>query len=320
MWVCSVASIARAGDRGRWEVVDDAAASQAGRACSVALSDRRSGPTTPVVVGVLSEGTIDKRGDRLATEEPLEIRVAAGGGARPVATTMRTPGNDFELAAGFLLSEGLVSSRHDLRRIVYCRDVPDGEQLFNVVTVEFVAPVLPDLAGFERHGTVSSACGVCGRASLDRLRARGVATVAPGGPLVEAQILFGLPDSLRASQRNFEATGGLHAAGLFEADGTLLCAREDVGRHNAVDKVLGWALMHDHLPLAEHILMVSGRAGFDIVEKAVGAGIAVVCAVSAPSSLAVATAEEFGATLIGFLRGRSANVYSGAHRVITSTG
>ena len=279
-------------------------------------SMRRSGPTTPVVVGALSEGTISKRGDRLATEEPLEIRVAAGGGARPVATTMRTPGNDFELAAGFLLSEGLISARHDVRRIVYCRDVPEGEQLFNVVTVELATPVLPDLTGFERHGTVSSACGVCGRASLDRLRERGVATLAAGRPRVELEVLYSLPDALRAAQSNFEATGGLHAAGLFQSDGTLLCAREDVGRHNAVDKVLGWALMHDRLPLREHILMVSGRAGFDIVEKAVGAGIAVVCAVSAPSSLAVATAEEFGATLVGFLRGQSVNIYSGADRLI----
>lgn len=280
------------------------------------MSDRRSGPTTPVVVGVLSEGTIIKRGDRLATEEPLEIRVAVGGAARPVATTMRTPGNDFELAAGFLLSEGLISACHDFHDIAYCLDATDADQRFNVVTVELAAPVLPDLAGFERHGTVSSACGVCGRASLDRLRARGVATLPAGRPRVEVEVLYGLPDALRAAQGTFDATGGLHAAGLFESDGALVCVREDVGRHNAVDKVLGWALMHDRLPLHEQILMVSGRAGFDIVEKAVGAGIAVVCAVSAPSSLAVATAEEFGVTLVGFLRGRSANIYSGPDRLV----
>lgn len=280
------------------------------------MSDRRSGPTTPVVVGALTDNTIKDRADRLATEEPLEIRLAAGGKARPVATTMRTPGNDFELASGFLLSEGLISARDDVRRIAYCVDVPEGDQLFNVVTVELAAPGLPDLAGFERHGTVSSACGVCGRASLDRLRARGVATLPASRPRVEVEVLYRLPDSLRAAQGAFEATGGLHAAGLFESDGALLCVREDVGRHNAVDKVLGWALMHDRLPLDQHILMVSGRAGFEIVEKAVGAGIAVTCAVSAPSSLAVATAEEFGATLVGFLRGRSANVYSGADRLV----
>ena len=270
-----------------------------------------------MVVGALSDGKITERGDRLATEEPLEIRVAAGGGARPVATTMRTPGNDFELASGFLLSEGLISARDDFRDVAYCLDVPERDQLFNVVTVTLAAPVLPDLAGIERHGTVSSACGVCGRASLDRLRARGVATLPAGRPRVGVEVLYRLPDLLRSAQGTFEATGGLHAAGLFEANGTLLCVREDVGRHNAVDKVLGWALMDDRLPLDEHVLMVSGRAGFDIVEKAVGAGIAVVCAVSAPSSLAVATAEEFGGTLVGFLRGRSANVYSGADRLVT---
>ena len=284
------------------------------------MSDRqraplRPGPTTRAVVGVLSEGTINKRGDRLATEEPLEIRCAAGGESQPVATTMRTPGNDFELASGFLLGEGLIAAREDFRRIAYCPDVPERGQLFNVVTVDLAAPELPDLAGFERHGTVSSACGVCGRASLDRLRARGVGSLPAGRPRVAVEVLYRLPDLLRAAQGAFEATGGLHAAGLFESDGTLLCVREDVGRHNAVDKVMGWALMQDLLPLDDHILMVSGRAGFDIVEKAVGAGVAVTCAVSAPSSLAVATAEEFGATLVGFLRGRSANVYSGVDRL-----
>jgi len=284
------------------------------------VTGRRPGPTTPVVVGALSGGTVTARADRLATEEPLEIRVAAGGRVRPVATTMRTPGNDFELASGFLLSEGIVSTRHDVRRVAYCLDPGDGEQAYNVVTVELAAPALPDLAGFERYGTVSSACGVCGRASLDRLRDRGVATVASGRPRVGIEVLYRLPEVLRAAQGAFEATGGLHAAGLFEADGTLACVREDVGRHTAVDKVLGWALLDGRLPLAEHVLLVSGRAGFEIVEKAVGAGVAVVCAVSAPSSLAVATAKEFGVTLVGFLRGRSANLYTGADRVVVPAG
>ncbi len=276
---------------------------------------------TPARVRVLENDGDHTRDDVLATEEPLEIRLAAGDGdTRPVAVTMRTPGADFELAAGFLLTEGIVDGHAAVRRIDYCIDpgLPD-RQRYNVVTVHLAAAHLPALSSLDRYGVVSSACGVCGKASLEALQSRGVTPLVPANrPAVARDVVYALPDALRAAQGAFHRTGGLHASGLFAAaDGSPIVVREDIGRHNTVDKVAGWALMKDRLAdLAGSVLMVSGRAGFEIVQKAAAARIPVVCAVSAPSSLAVAAAEELGLTLVGFLRGRRANVYAGADRLV----
>jgi FdhD protein len=269
--------------------------------------------TTRARVQVLEDGQTVVRRDTLTTEEPLEVRLDAGGVVTPVAVTMRTPGDDFALAAGLLHSEGILGGRDELRQIDYCTDVTAQEQAYNVVTVGIRGPV-PDLSGMERRGTMSSACGVCGKTSLEALKVRGVPPAAEG-PRIDAEMLYSLPDKLRAAQATFSATGGLHAAGLFTAAGEPLLVREDVGRHNAVDKVVGQELLDDRLPLRDRVLVVSGRAGFEVVQKALVAGIAVLCAVSAPSSLAVALAEEFGMTLVGFLRGRRCNVYAGADRL-----
>ena len=259
------------------------------------------------------------RRDDLATEEPLEIRIGTGGDplpARTVAVTMRTPGADFELAAGFLYGEGVLGAATDIARIAYCADPAlDGDQRYNVVTATLAAGVgAPDLAGLDRHVFASSACGVCGKASLDGLRRRGICSVPPG-PRVPVDTLYRLPAALAEAQGVFARTGGLHAAGLFTPAGEPVAVREDVGRHNAVDKVIGWALLSGRLPLHGLVLMVSGRASFEIVQKAAAAGIPVLCAVSAPSSLAVTGAEEFGLTLVGFLRERRCNVYTGHDRV-----
>ncbi len=262
---------------------------------------------------VLEDGQTVVRRDTVTTEEPLEVRLDAGGVVTPVAVTMRTPGDDFALAAGLLHSEGILGGRDELRQIDYCTDVTSEEQAYNVVTVGLRGPV-PDLSGMERRGTMSSACGVCGKTSLEALKVRGVPPVA-AGPRIDAETLYSLPDKLRAAQATFSATGGLHAAGLFTAAGEPLLVKEDVGRHNAVDKVVGQELLDDRLPLRDRVLVVSGRAGFEVVQKALVAGIAVLCAVSAPSSLAVDLAEEFGMTLVGFLRGRRCNVYAGADRL-----
>jgi FdhD protein len=271
----------------------------------------RPGSTVRTRVHVVADGQGRVRRDTLATEEPLELRLLAGGARRTLAVTMRTPGHDFELAAGFLHGEGVIASAEDIRRISYCTDV-DVEQQYNIVNVGL--DELPELPGLDRHFMTTSACGVCGKESLEALKIRGC-PVLGAGPSVDAETLYGLPDALRKAQGLFESTGGLHAAGLFTADGSLLCVREDVGRHNAVDKLIGWALMSGRLPLRDHVLMVSGRTSYEIMQKALAAGVPVVCAVSAPSSLAVSLAEEFGMTLVGFLRERRFNVYAGADRV-----
>ena len=251
--------------------------------------------------------------DDLASEEPLQIRLRAGGEVRPLALTMRTPGNDFELAAGFLLSEGVVAVRHDISHIAYCTGA--GEvQRYNAVTVTLARGTLPDLSAVERLGTVTSACGVCGRLSLDDLDARGVRPVA-STKVVAADALLALPGRLRAAQSLFDRSGGLHAAALFDSAGELLAVREDVGRHNAVDKLLGSALLAGALPAADGVLMLSGRAGFELLHKAAIAGIPIVASVSAPSSLAVDLAERFGITLAGFVRGDGFNLYSHPQRV-----
>jgi FdhD protein len=254
--------------------------------------------------------------DVLATEEPLEIRLSARGATRQVAVTMRTPGADFELAAGFLFSEGLISSRDDVDRLGYCvgNDACDGEQQYNVVTVDLRPHATIDPLLLDRNFGITSACGICGKSSLDQVERRGIPPL-PAGPIVPHDVLYGLPDRLRRAQGLFATTGGLHAAGLFTREGELIALREDVGRHNAVDKLVGWALLEGKLPLHEQILMVSGRSSFEIAQKCVAAGVPILCAVSAPSSLAVDLARRFGLTLIGFLRGDRFNIYMGAQRI-----
>jgi FdhD protein len=251
--------------------------------------------------------------DQVAVEEPLEIRI----GGSPVAVTMRTPGNDFELAAGFLLSEGVVHSREEIAAISYCIDPEiDLEQRYNIVNVALAGEALPALDRLERHFTMTSACGVCGKATIDALQTRAARIEDP--LRVDLRFLGTLPEKMREAQRVFASTGGLHAAALFDAGGTLLALREDVGRHNALDKIVGWALMQDRIPLRRCVLLVSGRASFELVQKSIVAGIPILCAVSAPSSLAVQLADTFGVTLAGFVRGERANVYSGRERIARS--
>jgi FdhD protein len=261
----------------------------------------------------VAPGGAEERPDRVATEEPLEIRLVQRGRTRTVAVTMRTPGADAELALGFLFSEGVIARREEVKRAAPCAG-PE-EECANILEVELPEEVPePELAGLDRHFFATSACGVCGKAGLDTLRLR-VAGELPPGPLVPAELLVELPARLREAQGLFDRTGGLHAAALFDAQGRLLAAREDVGRHNALDKLIGWALLEALLPLHGHLVMVSGRSSYEIVQKCLVAGVPVVCAVSAPSSLAVQMAERFGITLIGFLRGDRFNVYSGIERV-----
>ena len=301
----------------RGENVRHARGPRAGRGAPARGAGRNRRAPRRYVVAV-EDGAATRRRDSVAGEEPLEIRVLAGDEVTTLSVTMRTPGDDFELAAGFLRSEGVVASRDELASMRYCLDPDlDPEQRYNVLTVALARPGLPDLARLERHLFASSACGVCGRAGLENLERRGL-RAAPPGPRVSADVLRELPAVLRGAQRLFERTGGLHAAALFDArsaGGELLCVREDIGRHNAVDKVLGWSLLEGPQDLAGTVLLVSGRAGFEIVHKAVAVGVPVLASVSAPSSLAVDTAERFGLALVGFLRGRRFNVYAGAERL-----
>jgi FdhD protein len=260
---------------------------------------------------------VQSRSDVLATEEPLEIRVQAGGDRRTVAVTMRTPGSDFELATGFLYGEGVIAGKPDVVSVRYCTDPDvDAKQQYNVVTVDLAAGTLPDLGSLERHFYTTSACGVCGKASLDAVRELGGPALGDG-PHVKAEMLYELPDRVRESQRIFTRTGGLHASALFDSAGELIEVREDVGRHNAMDKVVGWAVLDGATPLHDRIVLVSGRASFELLQKALRAGIAFVCAIGAPSSLAVDVAKSFGMTLVGFLRPDGFNVYAGEERVAT---
>lgn len=258
-------------------------------------------------------GVAGTRPDTLVAEEPLEIRL----NGKPLAITMRTPGDDFALAVGFLVSEGVLAHASDVQAVTYCEGATEeGTNTYNVVNVHLAAGVpLPDIS-LERNVYTTSSCGLCGKASLDAVR---TATRFPGlaaDPVrVGAAVLAGLPDRLRAAQKVFDRTGGLHAAALFSAEGELLDVREDVGRHNAVDKIVGRALRAGRLPLVGAVLLVSGRASFELAQKAVMAGIPVLAAVSAPSSLAVDLALESGLTLVGFLRGQDMNIYAGEERV-----
>jgi len=275
----------------------------------------RRGSKTRVRVRVVEDGRARVRPDALATEEPMEIRVISGGQRQTVAVTMRTPGADFELAAGFLYGEGIVSSPEEIKKISYCVDPDvDAEQQYNIVNVELRGGREYDLRSLERHFYTTSACGVCGKASLEQLELRGCPVIPPG-PQMAAEKIYALPEKLREAQGLFEATGGLHAAALFDAEGELVALREDVGRHNATDKLLGWAFLEGRLPLRDHAVMVSGRSSFEILQKCLAAGVPIVCAISAPSSLAVDVAREFGMTLVGFLRGNRFNVYAGSERI-----
>jgi len=258
------------------------------------------------------DGKIGRKQDYLAAEEPLEIRV----GNDPLSVTMRTPGDDLELAAGFLFTEGLVTQRAQI--VSLDSEIPDkGEHRGNVVRAVLRPESEPDFEKMRRHFFAASSCGICGKASIDSVRAR--ALEPPNSDFrLDTEVLLRLPESLRASQAVFGRTGGLHAAALFDAKGALLILREDIGRHNAVDKVIGWALLADRVPLRDSVLLVSGRGGFEIVQKAIVAGLPVVASVSAPSSLAVQLAREMRQTLIGFLRGRRFVIYAGEERIQSS--
>jgi FdhD protein len=277
------------------------------------MTERPHSSTPAVVRRIVRDGGSKKRSDVLATEEPLEIRLKAGTRERIVAITMRTPGNDFELAAGFLYGEGVLETKDDLDAVRYCV-TNKAEQQYNVVTVD-LRGTMPDFAGLDRHFYTTSACGVCGKASLDAIAELGGPPLGEG-PSVDEGLLLSLPDRLRDAQRVFETTGGLHAAALFDADGTLEAVREDIGRHNAMDKLVGWGLLEEKLPFTDRIVLVSGRASYELVQKVLRAGAGFFCAVSAPSSLAVDVATRFGMTLVGFLRDDSFNVYAGEQRLV----
>jgi FdhD protein len=262
---------------------------------------------------VRREGVVRERVDRVCVEEPLEIRLRARGETRRLAVTMRTPGADLEPAAGFVLGEGIVPNREAIGAIRHCDDgdlAPDERG--NVVTVEVRARIEASRL-LERHFTISSACGVCGTAGIELLRARGMRAIESAAKM-DGALLAQLPDRMRVRQNVFDATGGLHAAALFGLDGDALAVREDVGRHNAVDKICGFAALRG-IDASHTVLVVSGRCGYEIAQKAIAAGIPIVASVSAPSSLAVQLANEFDLTLAGFVRTDRWNVYSGLHRI-----
>lgn len=282
------------------------------------------GPTVRVDIERRRDGRPPRGRDVVATEEPLEIRLrfTPPGAAAPLektlGITMRTPGDDFDLATGFLHSEGILPEPNAVLRVSHCRSAPGfpagSPQLFNIVTVELRPGVSFETTRFERNFLTNSSCGVCGKANLEALRLDGQTPVA-AGPVVATKVLSALPDRLRAAQPLFEKTGGIHASGLFDTRGELKLVREDVGRHNALDKVVGALISRGELPAAERILVVSGRASYELVQKAVRAGIPIIAAVGAPSSLAVETAAEFNATLLGFAGSHGFNIYSGPERV-----
>ena len=281
-----------------------------------AVTGRRT-PTTQATVFAMNNGVLVGKNDRLAIEEPLEIRLLVAESVSTISITMRTPGNDFELVAGFLLSEGVIGSREQIHEIAYCLDgEPDATQRYNVVTARLVGA--PGRASIERLVMTSSACGICGSASIEAVHLAGHPELETG-PVVPFDVLSTFPDVLRSGQAAFSETGGVHGIGLFNQAGEMLCIREDVGRHNAVDKVLGWAMLEGRLPLSESILMVSGRVSFEIVQKALQAGVPIVAAVSAATSLAVGLAENVGMTLVGFLRGSNGVIYSNRQRIGTSS-
>ncbi len=271
-------------------------------------------PARPMeITGVAEwqEGKVSRFEDFLVGEEPLEIRI----GTRPISVTMRTPGQDLELAAGFLLTEGVIKGAEQIASL---RQVAKRGHKGNIVRVDLVRGVAIKSALLQRNFVTSSSCGLCGKTSIDAVRVRGITRPNPH-LRIAPDILCLLPDALRSAQTLFGQTGGLHAAGLFDTTGELMALREDVGRHNAVDKLVGWALLEKRLPLKESVLLVSGRGSFEIVQKALVAGVPIVACVSAPSSLAVQLAWEFNLTLVGFLRGKRFVIYTGEGRVPMST-
>ncbi|MGH9380920.1 MAG: formate dehydrogenase accessory sulfurtransferase FdhD [Thermoanaerobaculia bacterium] len=273
----------------------------------------RPDPTVAVDVQIVQDGRAQSVPDTLAAEAPLEIQLAAGGEEAVLAVTLRTPGSDEELATGLLYAEGVIGGAEDIAAVRRPAGL-DGAPLPHRILVELAAAELPDLAASARHGFATAACGLCGKTSLEALDLARVVELS-SGPALRGAVIAGLPAAMQRAQTTFAATGGLHAAALFTPDGELLALREDVGRHNALDKLIGWALHQRRLPLAEALILLSGRAGYELVAKALMAGCPVLAAVSAPSSFAVATARAHGMTLIGFLRQGRFNVYSGPERL-----
>ncbi len=267
-------------------------------------------------VAHLSASEFTQRPETLVVEEPMEIRL----NGTPLTVTMRTPGSDIELAQGFLLTEGVIAGREDVLTVRYCRgEGEDGsgfsQNTYNVLDVTLAPDVPPPDVDVRRNFYTTSSCGICGKASLDAVATNSRHCPGDDPSVITADVLTAMPAQLRAAQKVFASTGGLHGAALFTADGELLVVREDIGRHNAVDKVLGWALEHDRIPLSGTALLVSGRASFELTQKAVMAGVPVLAAVSAPSSLAVDLATQSGLTLVAFLRGDSMNIYSRPDRI-----
>ena len=263
---------------------------------------------------------VDARPDTLAVEEPLEIRLAYGAGenrgARSLSITMRTPGDDFELAAGFLFTEGILTRPEQINRIEFCGTAVEGRSTSNIVKVSLMPDVTVEMAGLERNFYTTSSCGICGKSSLDALEVKGLQAPPTDRPMVDRETIRRLPESLRRRQPLFDRTGGIHAAGLADTRGEISLVREDVGRHNAVDKLLGRQFLDGRTPLSQSILVVSGRASFELLQKALVAGVPMMVAVGAPSSLAVKMAQRFGMTLIGFTAADRFNLYCGEQRIL----
>ena len=268
-------------------------------------------PALSTTVARYQRGTFVDKADNLAAEEPLEIRIEG----HNIAVLMRTPGNDRDLAAGFLVTEGIVQSLNDIFEIAVCGEPAADSDETNVVNVTLKNPAGFDAKKFSRNLFASSSCGICGKTSIESI-ARQFAPIK-SELKIPASLLLGLPSRLSAAQKTFRLTGGLHACALFEQDGTLLALREDVGRHNALDKLIGDALFQNRLPLNRQILLLSGRVSFEMVQKALAAGVAIIAAISAPTSLAVEFARANNQTLVGFLRGEEMNIYTGAERILT---
>ncbi|MHB1130633.1 MAG: formate dehydrogenase accessory sulfurtransferase FdhD [Ilumatobacteraceae bacterium] len=282
---------------------------------SPAANSARRKSTDWMVTTVNAKGRTGSKPDLVVTEEPMEIR-AGTPGVEPlsISVTMRTPGHDFELAVGFLFTEGIISHPNDVRFVKYCELIEGEEQLYNIVTVSLAKTFSAALA--RRAMVTSASCGICGIESIDQLLTSASPLARDSGPVVTSEVLVGLPDALRKAQPTFDRTGGLHAVGLFDSSGQMKVVREDIGRHNAVDKVVGHCVLDHSVPLTAHGLLVSGRVSFEIIQKAAMAGIAFIAAVGAPSSLAVETADRFGITLVGFVRDGTANIYTHPHRVV----
>jgi FdhD protein len=294
--------------------------------CDILADQQLNGDSTmaasshAVEISRVSDSLQQTLTDHVAVEEPLEIRLGfstpESRATRSVSITMRTPGHDDELATGFLFTESIVRQVSDIVSIDPCGSPAPDTGHHNVIRVELSPTVKVDLGRLQRHFYTTSSCGVCGKASLDALHAIGVEPIDADGPMFAEQILTEVPGSLRVAQDTFDKTGGLHAAAVFDTDGNLVTTMEDIGRHNAVDKVIGFLLRNHKLPGSNYGLMVSGRASYELMQKAAVAGIPLLAAVSAPSSLAVQVAQEFNMTLVGFLRGNTFNIYSGAERII----